>query len=106
MVVIDTQTSANTIYVPKNMAPSGTTLVLSLISTVNNKVYSAIVEDMSGLTDFYLFEVDFSELPDGEYKYEIRDNLQIVSTGLVKIGDFTIDKEEYNYRQEYYEYEG
>lgn len=107
MVVIDTQTSANTIYVPKNYAPSASALTFTLKSTVGLDEATFDVQDESGLTDFFVFTIDSTAMIKGEYKYFVKekDEEAILSSGLAKIGDWEPEKTEYNNPIEYESYE-
>lgn len=107
MVVISDKNSQSSVYFPKNFAPNSNILTLELKSTVRNDIFSFDVSDESGLTDFFVFEADFSDIPDGEYKYIVKetDENVINSTGLVKIGDWKPENEQYAINQEYTQYE-
>ena len=105
MVIIDIKSDENVVYIPKHYA-TNSSLTLTLTSKLTNVEFPYSVEDLSGLSDYFVVEIDSTELPDGEYYYKMADGEKIVSTGLFRIGEYKAEKQEYNYTQEYYQYEG
>lgn len=108
MVIIKQKSEENQIYVPKHYATTSS-LTLEVKSRLTNDVFHYVVEDLSALTDYFLVEIDTESLPDGEYEYRMLDNGKndkIVSSGLLRIGEYKPENEEYKYEQEYYQYEG
>lgn len=106
MVTIHDDLSNTWVFFPKNFTPSASGLTLTIKSTVNNTAFSFNVQDASGLTDFFVLNPDFSEVPDGEYKYEIKDGENTInSTGLLMKGEHIPANEQYNHTVEYTQYE-
>lgn len=106
MVVIHDNLTDNHYFIPKNFAPKTSGLTLTIKSTVNNEETVFNVSDLSGLTDFFVVNPDMSEVPDGEYKYTVKDGEgETNSTGLIKKGNWKPSKTEYNDTIEYTEYQ-
>lgn len=106
MIKITTKSQSTEIYFPKHWQPSSTALTITLKSTVRNdeKVYNVVDED--SLTDFFKFDIDTEDIDDGEYKYIVKEDDAVLSSGLVKVGVWKPENTEYNGTQEYIEYEG
>ena len=107
MIKISTKSQTTTIYPAKHWSPSNTSLTITFKSTVRNDEHSFEVSDESGYTDFFVFSVDTSEMEDGEYAYFVTETGEdaILSSGLMKIGEWEPYNEEYNETVEYKEYE-
>ena len=106
MILIKNKQAERVIYVPKFWQTSSA-LTFTLRSRVTNDEFSDFVEDLSSLTDYFVVSIDTSSLNDGEYEYSMYDNGnddEKVSTGLLRIGDYEAEKDEYNYTQEYVQY--
>ena len=104
MIIIKNKGASTQIYPPKHWY-AGSALTFTLISALRNEEYTFDVTDESGLTDFFLFNIDTSAIEDGEYKYQVKEDTEIVSSGLLRVGEYKADKTEYNYTQEYIEYQ-
>lgn len=107
MIKISTKSQQTTIYPPKHWSPSTTSLTISFKSTVRNDEYEWDVEDNSGITDYFAFDVDTTDVVDGEYAYFVRESGETatLSSGLVKVGEWKPENTEYNGKIEYTEYE-
>lgn len=91
----------NTIKIPKNNYNFLESYTLSLKSQATNKRYSFEVEDISGLTDYYTFQVDFSNVQDGEYEYSVSTDRGLVQIGLrtASVSAYTVNKAYKEYKQ-------
>lgn len=82
---------------------------LKLYSESTLKTHSFQTTDYSTDNDFYIFDCDFSNVEDGEYKYFIEVEHIIVASGLILIGvNYIDDRKEhtkiYNEDNEYIVY--
>lgn len=84
MRIIDKNTQ-NLIYFPKNLNNFKEIHLITFTSEITNKSYSFDVRDEDNLFDYYVFTLDLSDLPDGEYKYNIDED----ACGLIILGDLT-----------------
>lgn len=105
MIIINEKSQNNVVFVPKFWQPTGASLTFILRSRVTNDEFSFSVEDLSGLTDYFVFDINAADLSDGEYEYAVHDETEKVSTGLLRVGDYEVEKKEYDYRQEYVQYD-
>lgn len=105
MVKIDKNTDKSQVFFPKNFQPATNRLFLRLISTVRLDETNIEVSDSDSYTDFFVFDLSDVDLADGEYKYVIKDEENtIMSTGLVKYGEWKPENEQYNAETQYIEY--
>lgn len=82
---ITEKSTENVVFFPKNIQKSQQFHNILLHSELTNKDY--IIDnlvDNDNLYDYYKFECNFSNIPDGEYKYIIDDNM---ATGLIILGN-------------------
>lgn len=108
MILITGNKEKAQVYVPKHWA-STSALTFELKSRLTNDETTWFTSDLSAYTDYFFIEIDASNLPDGEYEYRLYDNGaddEKVSSGLLRLGEYKAEKQEYNYTQEYVEYEG
>lgn len=108
MIIVKEKGAESVVYVPKHWETTSA-LTFTLKSRLTNEEFTYTVEDLSGLTDYFVVSADTESLSDGEYEYAMIDNgaeNAKVSTGLLIIGEYLRDNEEYNYTQEYLEYNG
>ena len=107
MVIVKQKSENSVIFVPKFFSTTSA-LTFTLKSRLTNDEFSFFVEDLSGLTDYFNVEIDTRNLSDGEYQYEMLDNGNedaIVSRGLLRIGLYEAEHDQYNYNQEYVQYD-
>lgn len=95
---------------PRNCYDTFDTYKLVLYSQGRNFSYYYVCEDVSGLTDYYVFVPNFGSVDNGEYEYEIfgiQDDkeLSIGAKGLIQIGDRTIEIRTYENEVNYTYYE-
>lgn len=79
------KTAENIVFFPKNTPNSTEKHSILLHSELTNEDYK--LEDLidnDTLYDYYKFNCNFSNIPDGEYKYIIDDN---IATGLIILGN-------------------
>lgn len=92
MIFIDDKTSELSIKFPKNNYKFLTGYTLELVSQATNQVYVFTgLTDASGMTDYYTFNIDFSEVDNGEYEYKIG-----CDRGLIQIGNLAQGYTSYN----------
>lgn len=99
MLFIDDKKVENLVKIPKNNYNFLEEYVLRLKSQATNKEYSFEVEDLSGLTDYYVFNLDFSTVQDGEYEYSVS-----TDKGLIQIGPRTSSLSAYTINNTYKQY--
>lgn len=68
---------------------------------IGEEEYELFLRDSGDYSDFYVFNTDFSELPDGEYKYKIDD----YEKGLIIVGDLKVNSKSPNDKDTYEQYE-
>ena len=93
MVRVEDKNAFKYTYFPKNHADFNATS-LKLKSEVTLEEYEFKVEDKSDFNGYFTFLVTFSNVPDGEYIYEITDGL-LKSYGLIRIGVIGTSDTEY-----------
>ena len=98
MIIIDSNLFEVTVKLPNNLVKS-TKPILHLKNTETKKEYDIEFEDISTSDLWYVSVVDFSNLANGEYEYEIDSNLGLLRIGEVmnkKIYDNNITFKSYN----------
>ncbi len=91
-------------YFPKNTSKSfENPFHLKLHSELTNRNFEYEVEDKGDMRNYYLFEVDFSDLDNGEYVYFIT-NDDYEQIGLLRIGEVEYQNIQSNNKQQYTEY--
>ena len=93
MIRVEDKNTYKYTYFPKNRTDFIATS-LKLKSEVTLKEYEFKVEDKSDFRGYFTFLVIFSNVPDGEYIYEITDGL-FKSYGLIRIGVIGTSDTEY-----------
>lgn len=74
-------------------------MILQMINSVTKQEWNYTVDDANKYRDYYLFEgLQLEEgMPDGEYTYNLLDeDDDIVSTGLMRIGDYKASNKTYD----------
>lgn len=73
-------------------------MILQIINNVTKQDWNYTVDDADKYRDYYLFEgLQLQEgMPDGEYTYNLWDDDVIVSTGLMRIGDYKAQNKTYD----------
>lgn len=107
MLYLQNTEEAQVLYVPKNgVVPSGD-LVFKAKSTVDlaMEIDLQVVDlDISGIF-LYLAVVIPRGIPNGEYEYTVKADDALVSSGLLIVGDFNINPDQYNHEITYEQYE-
>ena len=108
MIYLSNITDAQVVYVPRDTAICGGTLTFKATSTVDlKKVVDVIVLDLNATRIYYNIAVSVpTGTTPGEYKYEMKAGDDVVSTGLLVIGEYTTDATEYNKTIQYEQYNG
>ena len=81
MIIIDNISGQITVKIPSNLTKSSKP-ILHLKNTETKKEYDIEIEDTSTSDLWYVGLFDCSNIPSGEYEYEIDNNL-----GLLRIGE-------------------
>lgn len=89
MIIIDNISGQITVKLPNNLVKSSKP-ILHLKNTETKKEYDIEIEDTSTSDLWYVGLFDCSNIPSGEYEYEIDNNL-----GLLRIGE-VMDKKVYD----------
>lgn len=73
-------------------------MILEIRNTTDHQVvFLAPVQDAESSRLNYMVEVTLPEgIQDGEYEYTLRDESTILSTGLMTIGGYDVERKEYN----------
>lgn len=70
---------------------------IEFINKITKKIYN-----LSGLTDthisnmFYNFNITIPEMEIGEYEYRLKDEDNVIASGLAIVGDYKAEPQEYN----------
>lgn len=108
MIIVSDKNRVNTVYFPKNLYDNTGPYTVTLCDRgTNKKYYFAGLEDNRLASHmFYTFSINFSELPAGEYEYEINDEDESVcGTGIIRLNELVSDTVTYNKNNEYIAYE-
>ena len=98
MIIIDSNLSKVTVKLPNNLVKSSKP-ILHLKNTETKKEYDIELEDTSTSDLWYVGLFDCSNIPSGEYEYEIDNNLGLLRIGEVmnkKVYDNNITFKSYN----------
>ena len=99
MIIIDNISGQITVKLPSNLTKSSKP-ILHLKNTETKKEYDIEIEDISTSVLWYVCLFDCSNIPSGEYEYEIDNNL-----GLLRIGE-VMDKKIYDNNITFKSYNG
>lgn len=82
-------------------------MILKLINNVTHKEYE-IWNDVKGINGYYVYLniILPDEMDDGEYNYQLIHKNQIIATGLLQIGKYEPEINEYNTEDEIIQYNG
>ena len=85
MILISNKNMSNLVYIPENIVRNTLDYTLTLRNRASNKEYEFAVQDRRLVaSDFHTFAVDFSDVPVGEYEYELLDG-DCVGKGIIKL---------------------
>lgn len=86
MVYLKNKTTPQVLKLPKDI-PSGRILTFSLMDTIDHEVFTQLLQESGDTTLYHSFFVTLPEgLPDGEYRYDLKEGNESISTGLMFIG--------------------
>lgn len=100
MIIVKEPSSASTVYVPCNTQKRNEGDKYTLVISSPKNVYSFDLDDDDLLSDFYVFTIDLSEIPSGEYTYEVGCD----SSGIIRIGDYVDENKQYASNRKIIEY--
>ena len=83
-------------------------MILKLINKLSKKEYKLEnLVDNKTLNMFYNIDIQLPEdIEIGEYQYELTDDNDVVSCGLVQVGDYKPEKQQYNKQENQYKIYG
>lgn len=103
MIIIDKNAGITNIRLPKSTKDEVTIFVL--YSELTHAKYTFDVEDIGTSPLFYKFQIDLTDVYDGEYVYSLfnENNASSIDTGYIRIGEEYSDTNEdiYGYSEEY-----
>lgn len=108
MVIVRDKNKKSVIFFEKNINTSISDIYdLIIINRGSNKKYEYNKTDLHRTPyRFYSFELEFSDVQSGEYEYFIYDTEKnMVSSGVMRIGELEKSKEYYNKKINYEFYE-
>lgn len=108
MIYLSNTTDAQVAYIPRDTEFSGT-LGLSIKSTVDldTPFITATVLDLDIFRTVYAVAVQLPEgVQPGEYVYRLTAGTEVVSTGVLIVGDYAIARKQYNNPITYEQYNG
>lgn len=98
MIFISDKNNEKTLTIPINLGRNENNFYdLILLNTTTRQDYLYHLKDTRKYRNYYEFTVLFNlpDLPDGEYEYKLKDNDNVYSTGLVRVGDYNPERIEY-----------
>lgn len=96
MIYLANNTELQTIYIEKAEVFDVSAGTLTLKNNTDKREYAFEVSDDCSSRLFYKVAVSLPEgMPDGEYTYELVQDGHVASIGLVQIGDYVPEKQEY-----------
>lgn len=109
MLFVEDKLQVTDIKVPRNCSDVFENYSFELYSQGTNAKFSFEVEDLSGISDYLVFSIDFSGVPENEYEYVVYgladdEKLTIGSKGLIQIGKRTLEYSGYDDNRVYKEY--
>lgn len=102
MVIVLEKIGKNVCFFPKNTGKSFMSMWLEIDD--NGTMRSIDVEDEMCYKHWYTFILDLSRYPDGEYKYTLYGDGEVIGYGLLQIGNYVIEKKEYKQTHKIKEY--
>ena len=101
MIAVKEKEPILTYYFPKNTVEDAESYIIRLKSEISHQTFSFTVIDSKKMSGYYSFSISFSEIPDGEYNYEIRKDDHLYAKGLLRIGVIAPKRKIYNPTEEY-----
>ena len=104
MIYLKKTTDLQRLYIPKDGRDAQGCVLLKAISTVNQVEFSFYAAEENDFVHYHHLLVELAEnIPSGEYEYTLSDEVGVLSTGLLVIGE--IDSHvEYVIEKEYEQY--
>lgn len=79
--------------------------IMKLENRMTHKVYEFEVENVTFSSSRYEFNIDFSEIEDGQYFYRVLDADELLlASGVAQKGDFSAVVKEYNHEKTIIQY--
>ena len=93
MIYLTNTTDAQVVFVPRDTAICGGTLTFRATSTVElKKILDCVVLDLQSTKIYYNIALALpSDATPGEYEYVLKSGDAVVSTGLLVVGEYTVD---------------
>lgn len=105
MVYLKHTTSEQSLFIPKEGRYASGRLHFKAYSTINRFGFSDAVVDDNTSALYFRFSISLKEnIPTGEYEYTLSDEVGVLSTGILVVGDLE-SPIEYNKVSEYEQYE-
>ena len=95
MIFILHENNPISVKIPINLARNESNIYdFILFNTTTREEYTYTITDKQEYLQYYSFEIEL-DLPDGEYEYKLKDDDNVYSTGLLRIGDYNPERIEY-----------
>lgn len=101
MISVQEKEPILTYYFPKNTVEDAESYTMSLKSEITHQTFLLTVIDSKKMSGYFSFSISFSDIPDGEYNYEIRTDDHLCAKGLLRIGVIAPKRKIYNPTEEY-----
>lgn len=107
MIYLQNITTSQVLLIPKNGMSINGNLTLKAKSTIDLTTnINAVVTDLQSSSIFFNVAVVLpSGMQDGEYEYTLSDSTQVISTGIMRIGNDGVQPSQYNKVITYEQYE-
>lgn len=86
MIKIDDKSEKVDVFFPKTLTDMELPLSLVLFNGKNQEYTIEITDELGYFKNFYCFNIDFSFIPNGEYRYTLSDGI-LKEDGLMRIGE-------------------
>lgn len=102
MIYIHNTSATTVVIIPKNTANSAETYDFVVKSQGTGQEYAFTgLTDLSGFTDYLVFNIDSTEMAEGEYEYSCG-----IEKGVLRVGNIPHSVSAYTDDREYIEYQG
>lgn len=109
MIIINDKNIENSVYFPKNLYKNDSSIYTVILNNRGtNKIYKFenLEDEKLVAYDFYVFIIDFSELPVDEYEYTIYgDDNSVYGKGIIKLNEVNKENIYYEKNREYITYD-
>lgn len=103
MLIISDKLSSRLCYFPKNFTKNYERLELEIRNS-GGEIHRFNVYEEIPYNDYFSFDLNFSDYPDGEYKATLYGDDEIISYQLIQIGDYKLENTNYNAKKPIKEY--